>query len=55
MGPISPLFAAEFHLNDTQLSLLTGACVLALGFANYHCSLFQYLWSALDESFVLPE
>jgi MFS family permease len=30
-----PLFAAEFHLNDTQLSLLTGACVLALGFANF--------------------
>lgn len=35
MGPMFPLFAAEFHLNDTQLSLLTGACVLALGFANF--------------------
>ncbi|KAJ5863482.1 hypothetical protein N7455_007550 [Penicillium solitum] len=35
MGPMFPMFAAEFHLNDTQLSLLTGACVLALGFANF--------------------
>lgn len=35
MGPMFPLFAAEFQLNDTQLSLLTGACVLALGFANF--------------------
>ncbi|KAJ5365214.1 hypothetical protein N7517_008100 [Penicillium concentricum] len=35
MGPMFPLFAAEFHLNETQLSLLTGACVLALGFSNF--------------------
>lgn len=35
MGPMFPFFAVEFHLNDTQLSLLTGACVLALGFANF--------------------
>ncbi|KAJ5757371.1 uncharacterized protein N7511_006065 [Penicillium nucicola] len=35
MGPMFPLFAAEFQLNDTQLSLLTGASVLALGFSNF--------------------
>lgn len=35
MGPMFPFFAAEFHLNDTQLSLLTGACVLALGYSNF--------------------
>jgi MFS family permease len=35
MGPMSPFFAEDFGLNETQLSLLTGACVLALGFANF--------------------
>lgn len=35
MGPMFPLFAAEFNLNDTQLSLLSGACVLALGYSNF--------------------
>ncbi|KAJ5753270.1 hypothetical protein N7520_010187 [Penicillium odoratum] len=35
MGPMFPLFAAEFNLDDTELSLLTGACVLALGFSNF--------------------
>ncbi|KAJ5936558.1 hypothetical protein N7466_003008 [Penicillium verhagenii] len=35
MGPMFPLFAAEFHLDDTELSLLTGACVMALGFSNF--------------------
>ncbi|GKZ28488.1 hypothetical protein AbraIFM66950_008346 [Aspergillus brasiliensis] len=35
MGPMFPFFAEEFHLDDTQLSLLTGACVLALGYSNF--------------------
>ncbi|KAL2800663.1 major facilitator superfamily domain-containing protein [Aspergillus keveii] len=35
MGPMSPFFSEEFGLDDTQLSLLTGTCVLALGFANF--------------------
>lgn len=35
MGPMFPLFAAEFQLDDTKLSLLIGACVLALGFSNF--------------------
>lgn len=30
-----PLLGEEWHLNQTQLSLLTGACVLALGYANF--------------------
>lgn len=34
MGPMFPLFATEFHLNETQLSLLSGSCVLALGYSN---------------------
>ncbi|OJJ96092.1 hypothetical protein ASPACDRAFT_35146 [Aspergillus aculeatus ATCC 16872] len=35
MGPMFPFFAEEFHLDETQLSLLTGACVLALGYSNF--------------------
>ncbi|GFF99303.1 uncharacterized MFS-type transporter C1271.10c [Aspergillus udagawae] len=35
MGPMFPFFAKEFGLDDTQLSLFTGTCVLALGFANF--------------------
>ncbi|OJJ72703.1 hypothetical protein ASPBRDRAFT_124087 [Aspergillus brasiliensis CBS 101740] len=35
MDPMFPFFAEEFHLDDTQLSLLTGACVLALGYSNF--------------------
>ena len=30
-----PLLAEEYHLNQTQLGLLTGVCVLALGYANF--------------------
>lgn len=35
MGPMFPLFAAEFHLTLTEQNLITGACVLALGFATF--------------------
>ena len=35
MAPMFPLLAAEFKLNDTQVSLLTGVCVLGLGYANF--------------------
>ncbi|KAL3451719.1 major facilitator superfamily domain-containing protein [Aspergillus insuetus] len=35
MGPMFPFFAQEFGLDDNQLSMLTGACVLALGYANF--------------------
>ncbi|KAL2855156.1 major facilitator superfamily domain-containing protein [Aspergillus pseudodeflectus] len=35
MGPMFPFFAEEFGLDETQLGLLTGSCVLALGFANF--------------------
>ena len=35
MAPMFPLLAEEFHLDETQLCLLTGACVLALGYANF--------------------
>lgn len=34
MGPMFPYFAEEFKLDDVQQSLLTGACVLGLGYAN---------------------
>jgi MFS family permease len=30
-----PLLAAEFDLDQTQLNLITGSCVLALGYANF--------------------
>ncbi len=30
-----PLLGAEFHLDETQISLITGVCVLALGYANF--------------------
>lgn len=35
MGPMFPLFAKEFGLDEIEQSLLTGVCVLALGFANF--------------------
>jgi len=33
--PMFPLLAEEFHLNNNQLSLLTGITVITLGFANF--------------------
>jgi hypothetical protein len=33
-GPDFSFFAAQFHRQDTQLSPLTGTCVLALGYSN---------------------
>ncbi|KAL1981003.1 hypothetical protein VTN96DRAFT_3227 [Rasamsonia emersonii] len=35
LAPMFPLLQKEWDLNETQLSLLTGACVLALGYANF--------------------
>ncbi|KKY29194.1 putative mfs transporter [Phaeomoniella chlamydospora] len=35
MAPMFPLLGAEFGLDETQESLLTGVCVLALGYANF--------------------
>lgn len=35
VAPMFPLFAEEFKLNQTQLNLLTGACILAQAFANF--------------------
>ena len=34
MAPMFPLLGADLNLSQTQLNLLTGACVLALGYAN---------------------
>lgn len=34
IAPMFPLLGAEFHLNQQQLSLLTGLNVITLGFAN---------------------
>lgn len=35
IAPMFPLLGAEFHIDETQLGLLTGVCVLALGYANF--------------------
>ncbi|PIG82246.1 hypothetical protein AARAC_000233 [Aspergillus arachidicola] len=35
MAPMFPLLAKEWDLNETQLSLLTGRCILGLGYANF--------------------
>ena len=35
MAPMFPLLGAEFGLSQTQLNLLTGVCVLSLGYANF--------------------
>ncbi len=35
MSPMFPLVGAEFHLNQTQLGLLVGVCVLTLGYSNF--------------------
>ena len=34
IAPLFPLLGKEFHLNEQQLSLLTGLNVITLGFAN---------------------
>jgi MFS family permease len=35
LGPINSLLAADFKLDGTQTAMLTGACVLALGYSNF--------------------
>jgi nitrate/nitrite transporter NarK len=35
IAPMFPLLGHEFHLNNNQLSLLTGITVITLGFANF--------------------
>jgi MFS family permease len=35
IAPMFPLLGKEFHLNNNQLSLLTGITVITLGFANF--------------------
>jgi MFS family permease len=35
IAPMYPLLGAEFHLNNNQLSMLTGITVITLGFANF--------------------
>ena len=35
MSPMFPYFAEEFHLDDTQLLLLTGVCILTFAYANF--------------------
>jgi nitrate/nitrite transporter NarK len=35
IAPMFPLLGQEFHLNDNQLSMLTGITVITLGFANF--------------------
>ncbi len=35
LAPMFPLLAAQFQVSGTPLVLLTGACVLALGYANF--------------------
>ncbi|PYI00835.1 MFS general substrate transporter [Aspergillus sclerotiicarbonarius CBS 121057] len=35
MSPMFPYFTKEFDLNDTQLLLLTGVCILAFAYANF--------------------
>jgi MFS family permease len=35
IAPMFPLLAQEFHLDNNQLSMLTGITVITLGFANF--------------------
>lgn len=35
LAPMYPLLAAEFSLNQQQLGMLTGICVITLGYANF--------------------
>jgi MFS family permease len=35
IAPMFPLLGQEFHLNNNQLSMLTGITVITLGFANF--------------------
>jgi len=35
VAPMFPLLAKEFHLDQTQLNLLSGACILGQAYANF--------------------
>lgn len=35
MAPMFPLLGKEYNLDQTQLGLLTGVCVITLGYANF--------------------
>ena len=35
IAPMFPLLGKEFHLNNSQLAMLTGITVITLGFANF--------------------
>jgi MFS family permease len=35
IAPMFPLLGQEFHLNNNELSMLTGITVITLGFANF--------------------
>lgn len=35
MSPLFPLFAEQWHLNDTQLTMITGCTVLVMGYGNF--------------------
>lgn len=48
-----PLLGKEWHLDETQLSLLTGACVLALGYANFIIVPFSNIFGRRMTSLIL--
>ena len=35
MSPMFPLFAETFHLDETQVPLITGVLIIVLGFTNF--------------------
>lgn len=48
-----PLLGKEWHLDETQLSLLTGACVLALSYANFIIVPFSNVFGRRMTSLIL--
>jgi MFS family permease len=53
IAPMFPLLAKEFKLDQTQLNILSGACILAQGYANFLIVPFSNIFGRRQCSLVL--
>src|SRR4051812_30799692 len=53
LAPMFSLLAKEYHLDQTQVGLLTGVCVLALGYSNFVIVPFWNIFGPRWKSFLV--
>lgn len=57
VAPMFPLLEQEWGLSQTQLNLITGVCVLALGYANFIivpiCNIFGRRFTSISLGFLV--